>query len=238
MKIKSSILLLCSFLTIWTGKSSLAADLQGKFALSAKGGMCHSMGNSFSSGANVDGNYGLGVSAEYFFLEALSGGIALTHNSFEGEWRRSGYYSSRSEYYYSDWNWTDVSIFGKFVLGPDKEVSPYLTAGMGLYFPRVQDKWYFHRDTIFTHTSYGKGQLGYHFGFGIHCLLTREVLIYLEVPFNVIHTEDLVIHWIDIPNRMDKCHNIYNRSQYFNIFAGISFLLGPMKLEEKTRLTP
>ena len=222
MKIKSSILLVCSFLTIWTGKSSLAADLQGKFALSAKGGMCHSMANGFSYEAKMKNNYGFGVSLEYFLLRPLSGGLSLVHNSFQAGWEHRGYYPYSDHYYSSDWNWTNISIFARFVLGPQNRVSPYLRGGVGLCIPRIKDWWFDPPDTVRTHTSYEKGVFGYHLGFGIHYLLTKKLLVYLDVPFNIIHTDE-----------MKQSHRISEKSHYFNIFVGFSFLFGTGKEVKK-----
>ncbi len=221
MRIKTISLLLCSFLTIGMGKTGLAADLQGKLVLSAKGGMCRSMPEGLSFAADNNGNYGLGLSVEYFFLEPLSGGLSFSYNSFsfEGEWARPAYYSVWNYHYYTDWTWSNVSIFGRFVLAPLNEVSPYFTAGIGLYIPRIKNKSYYYQpDTIYANTFYGKSKFGYHFGFGTHYLLSSRVLVYLEFPLNVIKDED--------------------NTHYFNIFAGISFLLGPAKQAEETRLIP
>jgi hypothetical protein len=66
---------------------------------------------------------------------------------------------------------------------------------------------------------------------GIQYLVNKKVLVYLDVPLIAIHTKGLVIHWIDIPQRMEQYHKIYEKSYYFNIFAGISFILGTKKEE-------
>jgi len=175
------------------------------------------------------------VSAEYFFLKPLSVGLAVVHNSIQGDWARSIY--PEEHYYYStDWNWTNVTIFGKFVLGPENKISPYLKGGMGLYIPRIEDWAYYPPDTTYTHKSYGKGQFGWYFGFGIHYLLTKKVLVYVDIPLNVIYTKGLVIRGVDIPLRIgpkiifiEQYHKIDEKSHYFNIFAGVSFFLGTTK---------
>jgi hypothetical protein len=228
-------ILLFGFMVICIGEDTRATDLKGKFAFSGMGGICYTMGDGFCSESKMKNNYGFGVSVEYFFLKPLSGGLALVHNSFQGDWYRSGYPEDR-RYYSTDWNWTNISIFARFVLGPENRISPYLKGGVGLCIPRVKDWRYLPPDTTYTHKCYGKGQFGWHFGIGIHYLLTEKVLVYLDVPFNVIYTEGLVIHWIDIPNRMERYHKIYEKSHYFNIFVGVSFLLGTKREVEKTEL--
>ncbi len=226
---------LFGFLVIWMGEDTWATDLRGKFVLSGMGGMCYSMGDGFSSKDGIKNNYGFGVSAEYFFLKPLSVGLAVVHNSIQGDWARSIY--PEEHYYYStDWNWTNVTIFGKFVLGPENKISPYLKGGMGLYIPRIEDWAYYPPDTTYTHKSYGKGQFGWYFGFGIHYLLTKKVLVYVDIPLNVIYTKGLVIRGVDIPLRIgpkiifiEQYHKIDEKSHYFNIFAGVSFFLGTTK---------
>jgi outer membrane protein W len=206
-----------------------ARDLRGG-AVSGMGGASYAMGTGFLSKDNIKNNYGFGVSVEYFFLKTLSGGLSSVHNSFRGYWNESHYHFGN--YHYStDWNWTNVSIFGRFVLGPEDKLSPYLKGGVGLYIPRTKDRWYYHPDTTYTHTSYGKGQFGWYFGMGIQYLVNKQVLVHLDVPLIAIHTKGLVIHWIDIPQRMEQYHKIYEKSYYFNIFAGISFILGTKKEE-------
>jgi hypothetical protein len=227
-------ILLFGFIVICTGET-WATDLGRRFALSGTGGASYVMGSGFSSEDKMKNNYGFGVAVEYFFLNGLSGGLALVHNSFQGDWEKSWWYPWR--YYYStDWNWTNVSIFGRFVLGPENRISPYLKGGVGLYIPRVKDWLYSLPDTVYTHTSYGKGQFGWCFGVGIQYLLTKKILLYCEIPLNLIYTEGLVIHWIDIPRRMEGYHKIYDKSHYFNIFAGVSFLFGTKKEVEKIEL--
>jgi hypothetical protein len=227
--------LLFGFLVIWMGEDTWATDLRGKFVLSGMGGMCHSIGGGFSSKDGIKNNYGFGVSVEYFFLKPISGGFALVHNSFQGDWYRSIYPEDRF-YYSSDWNWTNLSIFGKFVMAPENEISPYFKGGLGLYIPRMKDWAYYPPDTTYTHESYGKGQFGWYLGFGVHFLLTKKALVYVDIPLNVIYTKGLVIRGVDIPVQIGpsqqiitQYHEIRERSQYFNIFAGVSFLLGTGK---------
>lgn len=229
-------ILLFGFMVICIGEETWATDLSGKFALSGMGGASYLMGTGFSSEDKIKNNYGFGVSVEYFFLKGLSGGLALVYNSFQGDWKKPAIWWLPWRYYYStDWNWTNVSIFGRFVLGPENKISPYLKGGVGLYIPRIKDWLYYPLDSTYTHKSYGKGQFGCYFGVGIQCLLTNRVLVYFEVPLNWIYTEGLVIHWIDIPHRMERYHKIYDKSYYFNIFAGVSFLLGTKKEVEKIK---
>ena len=140
---KKLTIILFSLMVICTGEEAWATDLSGKFALSGMGGLSYSMGHGFSSEAKIKDNYGFGVSVEYFFLKGLSGGLALVHNSFQGDWTRSSY--PEEHYYYStDWNWTNVSIFGRFLLEPEDKISPYLKGGVGLYIPRIKDWIYYY----------------------------------------------------------------------------------------------
>lgn len=215
---------LCALLIFYTSTWCLGADLKGKLAVSTKGGLCYSMGRGFGSYPSLDGRFGVGVSAEYFILEPLSAGLALVYNSFEGEWHRSAYYVGWNEYHYTAWRWTSINIFTRFVLAPYEELSPYLKAGIGLYYPTIQDKWYHHRDTVFSHTSHARGQVGYQFGVGISYLLNSNVLVFLEIPMNFIKTGDLQIQWVDAEGRMEKHDIIYDDSQIFNLFAGVSFM--------------
>jgi opacity protein-like surface antigen len=226
MRKKSFAFPLCALLILYTSVCCLGADFKGKFAVSAKGGLCYSMGSGFASYPNMDGRFGAGVSAEYFILKPLSIGLALVHNSFEGEWRRSGYYLGYNEYYYTDWSWTSINFFTRFVLAPYEELSPYLKAGIGSYNPTVHDKWYSHPDSIYSHTSHGKVEMGFQFGVGIQYLLNNNMLVFLEIPMNFINTGNSEIHWVDMEGRMEKHDIIYDDSQIFNIFAGISLMFG------------
>ncbi len=219
------------FIWIWLGlliilvwQDISAAELKGKFAISAKGGVCSSLGSGFGSENSQEGRYGLGISAEYFFLEALSGGLTLAHNSFEGKWQGSYYDSWDKQLGYTGWSWTNVSIFTRFVMGPRSEASPYFVAGMGLYIPRITDKFFRAPDTVYTHTSYGKGQWGFHFGCGIQYLITQKLLLFLELPITSIHTKGSQFHWMDLSHWIGQEHRIYDDSQWVNVFAGISFL--------------
>ena len=224
MKKLGLILFAFVLLIIWLWKDAPAANPQGKLLLSAKGGLCSSLGNGFNSSATLDGSYGVGISAEYFLLEALSGGLVLVHNSFEGKWQGSNYYSWDNQLGYTGWDWTNVSIFTKFVMGPQSEASPYFVAGMGLYFPRVTDKIFRSPDTVYTHTSYGKGEWGYHFGCGVQYLISQKLLVFLEVPLTFIHTKGLEFHWTDISHWIGQEHRVYENSRWVNVLAGISFV--------------
>lgn len=233
---KKLLILLHSFMIVCSTGQIGAIDLRGKFGLSGKGGLTYSAGGGFLSEDKIENNYGFGISVEYFPLKPLSLGLSLVHNSFQDEWRRSSYYQWWNYYYSTDWNWTNVSIFTKFVLGPENMISPYLTSGVGLYIPRIKDWIYRHPDTLYTHKSYGKGQFGWHFGMGIQYLLTKRMLAYFETPLNLIYTEGLVIRGVDSPVKIgpshkiiEQYHKIYDKSQYFNIFAGVSFLFGTGK---------
>ncbi|HEX7400803.1 MAG TPA: hypothetical protein VF369_01370 [candidate division Zixibacteria bacterium] len=223
MKKLGLILFACIFLIIQFWQNTPAENLQAKLLLSAKGGLCSSLGNGFAAGNSQDGKYALGISAEYFFLDALSGGLVVSSNSFQGDWHRSMIPEDQHRYR-TDWNWTSFNLFTRFVLGPQSKTSPYLLTGIGLYIPKVKDKWYQNPDTIYTHTSYGKGQLGYHFGCGIQYLLSKKMLVFLEVPLTFINTNHLSIHWLDESRKMEQWHSISEISLYFNVFAGISFL--------------
>jgi hypothetical protein len=206
-------ILVFGLLVIWMCDDSWGTDLRGKFALSAKGGFCYSMGNGFTSESKMKNNYGIGVSVEYFVFKALSGGLSLVDNYFQGGWEYRGFYPYSDHYYSSDWNWTNISIFARFVLGPENRFSPYLKGGVGIYMPRIKDWWLDPPDTLNTKSGYERGVFGYHLGFGVHYLLTRKMLVYLDIPFNVIHTD-----------KMRQSHRISEKSHYFNIFVGFSFL--------------
>ncbi|MCJ7578357.1 MAG: porin family protein [candidate division Zixibacteria bacterium] len=221
-------ILLFGFIIICIGEDTRATDLTGKFALSGMGGISYLMGNGFSSEGKIKNNYGFGVSLEYFFLKELSGGLALVSNSFQGDWIKSSYHL-RGCCYSTDWNWTSVSIFGKFVLDPETKISPYLKGGVGLYIPWIKDWWYYPPNTSYTHKSYGRGQFGWYFGVGIQYRLSKKMFLSLDIPLNVIYTDGLVIHWIDLPRMMERYHKIYEKSHYFNFFAGVSFLFGTKK---------
>ncbi|MGB8657484.1 MAG: outer membrane beta-barrel protein [Candidatus Zixiibacteriota bacterium] len=230
---KRLLILLFGFMVVCLGKDTQATDLKGKLLLSGMGGASYVVGSGFSSEDKIKNNYGFGVSAEYFFLKPLSEGIAVVHNSFQGDWYRSSYPEERC-YYSTDWNWTNISIFGRFVLGPENRISPYLKAGVGIYVNRIKDWLHYPPDTTYTHKAHGQDQFGWYFGFGIHCLLTKNLLLYLDVPFNVINTNGLEIHWTDIPRGMEGGHTINEKSYYFNISAGVSLLIGPKKESKKT----
>ena len=222
---KSRLILFASvFLIIWFWQNAPAENLKGEFLLSVKGGLCSSLGSGFDHGNIYDGNYGLGLSAEYFFVEALSGGLTVAHNSFEGQWAGSNYFLLDNQLGYTGWDWTNVSIFTRFVMGPKSEASPYFVAGMGLYFPRVRDKIFRAPDTVYAHTSYGKGEWGYHLGCGVQYLISPKLLVFLEVPLTFIHTEGLETHWMDLSHRIEQEHRVSDNSQWVNVFAGISFL--------------
>jgi opacity protein-like surface antigen len=228
---------LCAFLILYSSTLCLGADLKGKFAISAKGGLCYSLGRGFASYPGIDGRFGVGISAEYFMLGPLSAGLALAHNSFEGEWRRSGYYYlGWKRFYYTDWSWTSINLFTRFVLGPHEELSPYFKAGIGWYYPTIHDKWYSHPDSIYSHTSHGKAEMGFQFGFGMQYLLNNNLLVFLEIPMNFIKTGDSETHWVDIEGMMEKRDMIYDDSQIFNVFAGVTLLLGSNKKTEKIDL--
>ena len=68
MRIKGFSLLLLGFLVIWTGHNTSAADLRGRFALSAKGGLSFATGRGFSYEDQVKEAYGFGLGLEYFFV--------------------------------------------------------------------------------------------------------------------------------------------------------------------------
>jgi opacity protein-like surface antigen len=183
------ITLFVCFTIMLAAESAWGVNLSGKLALSAKGGLCYSMGSGFGSGKDVHGRYGVGLSAEYFVFEPLSAGLTLVYNSFEGEWRKSGYAMFPPRYDYTGWTWTNVSLFAKFVMAPREEVSPYFTAGVGIYTPSRTDKWYDHADTIHTSSSRGADRFGMHLGFGVHYLLNQRALVFLEIPINLIRND-------------------------------------------------
>jgi hypothetical protein len=249
MKPRISTLLLCGLLIVCVGKSSLAADLRGKFALSAKGGISFATVSGFSSKDETDQAYGFGASAEYFFLRGLSGGLEVVHTSFPGERKKSGYYAWYDTYASTGWNWTKVGIFGRIIPGPERKLSPFLKIGVGLYIPRADDWLYFTggddappgwplHDATFTRNTYGKSQFGYGFGFGLRYLASPRMLLYLEIPFNVVSAKGLVIEWVDVPTGVGRHHEIYGDRYHLSLFAGVSFLLGPAKKVEEAQLIP
>jgi opacity protein-like surface antigen len=127
--------------------------------------------------------------------------------------------------YYTEWNWTSVSLFGKFVWAPREEISPYFTAGVGAYVPRTKDKWYDHPDTIHTYTSRGEQHFGVHLGVGVHYFLNRRTMVFLEFPVSFIHAK----HYNS--QEYESSPRIYHDSQILNLFVGINFLFGSGKKE-------
>jgi hypothetical protein len=249
MRIKSFILLLLGFLVIWTGHNTSAADLRGKFALSAKGGIAFTTVSGFSSKDDTDQAFGFGASVEYFFLQGLSGGLEIAHASFPGERKESGYYSWDDTYYSTGWIWTKIRFFGRIVAGPERKLSPFLKVGVGLYIPRADDRLYFVggegappgwplNDATFTRNTYGKGQFGYGFAFGLHYLAFSRMLLYLEVPFDVVSAEGLVIEWADSQTGVGRRHEICHDRYHLSLLVGISFLLGPAKRAEDSPVIP
>jgi hypothetical protein len=212
------------FLVIQLWHNASAENLKGKLLFGTKGGLCSSLGGGFDSENIYNGNYGVGISAEYFFWEALSGGLAIAHNSFEGKWQGSNYFLPDNQLGYTGWDWTNMSIFTRFVMGPGSEASPYLVAGMGLYFPRVRDKIFRAPDTVYAHTSYGKGEWGYHLGCGVQYLISPKLLVFFEIPITYIYTKGLETHWTDLSHWIGQEHMVYGNSKWVNVFAGISFL--------------
>jgi hypothetical protein len=77
---------------LFAGEGFCSERLSGKLIVGVKGGPCYSLGGDISSDEGAGGRYGVGLSAEYFILEPFSAGLTLVYNSFDGEWRRSGYY--------------------------------------------------------------------------------------------------------------------------------------------------
>jgi len=234
-------ILLFGLLVIWMSDNGWGKDLRGRFALSGSGGISYIVDGGFFAHDEIKKTYGIGISVEYFFLKRLSGGLALKYNYFQGDWSNSYYAYNWHNYHSTDWNWTYISIFGRFLFKPEGKISPYLKGGVGLYIPGIKDWLYLPPDTTRTYKSYGKGQLGWHLGIGIHYLLTNWLLIYLEIPLNLIYTEGLLIRGIDIPLRIgpshtiiEQYHKIDEKSQYFNFFVGVSFLLGQKKEVKET----
>jgi opacity protein-like surface antigen len=225
---KKASILVFGLLLVCNWESTKGSELRGRFALSAGGGVSYVVGDGFSP-PQIEHTYGFAVCAEYFFRETLSAGFSLAHNSFQGKWTSSGYYPRWLSYYSTDWNWTNLSIFGRFTLGPQNKIYPYVKAGAGLFMPRVKDWVFYPPDTTYTHTSYGKGQFGYYVGFGVRYRLTDKVVVYCDIPLNVIHTDDLVIRWVDRARRLEGNHEIHDTSRYINLFLGVSFLLGTGK---------
>jgi opacity protein-like surface antigen len=129
--------------------------------------------------------------------------------------------------YYTEWNWTSVSLFGKFVWAPREEISPYFTAGVGAYVPRTRDKWYDNPDTIHTYTSRGERHFGIHLGVGVHYFLSRRAMVFLEFPISFIHAKNFIV------NEYESSPRLYHDSQILNLFAGINFLFGLGKKETK-----
>jgi hypothetical protein len=73
---KPTILFFC--LTMLVAPMTGARDLSGKFLVSAKGGLCYSMGGGFGPGGEVDGRYGVGLSTRgvYWAAAELSNALA------------------------------------------------------------------------------------------------------------------------------------------------------------------
>jgi hypothetical protein len=64
------------------------------------------------------------------------------------------------------------------------------------------------------------------------------MLLYLEIPFDVVSAKGLVIEWVDDQTGVGQRHEIYGNRYHLSLFAGVSFLLGPEKKAEKARLIP
>lgn len=140
--------LFLGFLVLFTIEESPAEDLMGKIILSGMGGTSYIMQAGFSSENKIKNNYSFGMSFEYFFLNPLSLGLTVAHNSFQGEWYRTGgYFSPGISYSTTDWNWTNIGIFTKFVLGPENKAAPYFKGGLGWYYPRIKDWLYYPPNT-------------------------------------------------------------------------------------------
>jgi hypothetical protein len=246
---RKSTLVFLGFVIVFAVQGAPAADLSGKFVVSAKGGIALTTGSGFSSKDETDQAYGFGASVEYFFLRGLSGGIEVVHTSFPGEKKESGYYAWYDTYASTGWNWTKIGLFGRIVPGPERKLSPFLKAGVGLFIPRADDWLYFTggegappgwplNDATFTRDTYGKGQFGYGFGFGLHYLATPRTLLYLEIPFDVVSAKGLVIEWVDDQTGVGQRHEIYSNRYHLSLFAGASFLIGATNPPEETMPIP
>jgi len=246
---RKSTLVFLGFMIVFAVHGVPAADLSGRFVVSAKGGIAFTTIGGFSSKDDADQAFGFGASVEYFFLQGLSGGLEITHASFPGEKKKSGYYAWYDSYYSTGWNWTKIGLFGRIVPGPERRLSPFLKAGVGLYLPRADDWLYFPggegappgwplNDVTFTRNTYGKGQFGYGFGFGLQYLATPRVLLYLEVPFDVVSAKGLVIEWVDDQIPVGRRHEIYGDRYHLSLLAGVSFLLGAVRPTEEPVAIP
>jgi|GEM_PF-1214800 len=246
---RKSTLVLLGFMIVFAADGTPAADLSGKLVLSAKGGMALTTGSGFSSKDDTDQAYGFGASVEYFLLRGLSGGLEIIHTSFPGEKKGSGYYAWYDTYASTGWNWTKIGVFGRIVAGPERKLSPFLKVGVGLFIPRADDWLYFVggegappgwplNDVTFTRNTYGKGQLGYGFGFGLHYLATPRMLFYLEIPFDVVSAKGLVIEWADSQTGVGRRNEIYGNRYHLCLLAGVSFLLGAVRPTEEPAAIP
>ena len=246
---RKTLLLLLGFMIVYAAQSTPAADLSGKLVVSAKGGIFFTTGSGFSSKDDTDQAYGFGASVEYFFLQGLSGGFEIIHASFPGEKKKSGYYAWYDTYASTGWNWTKIGVFARIVPGPERKLSPFLKAGVGLFIPRADDWLYYPggedappgwplNDATFTRNTYGKGQFGYGFGFGLRYLATPRMLLFLEVPFDVVSAKGLVIEWVDDQTGVGQRNEIYGNRYHLSLFVGISFLIGATNPPEETGPIP
>jgi hypothetical protein len=231
------ITLFVCFTIMLAAESVWGVNLSGKFAIGAKGGVSSATQSGFSSGDQVKSGHAFGLSAEYFFLRGLSGGLELVNTFFPGKRKSFGYVGWDECRYSTSWNWTSLLLFGRLVLGPERRFSPYLKAGVGLYIPRADDWLYFPggeeappgwplQDVTFTYKTYGRGQVGYSLGFGVQYLVGRRVLVLLEIPFNVATTSESTISWEDTPTGVGKSHTVGDERYYSGLFLGVSILVG------------
>ena len=218
-----------------------AEDLRDKFALSAEGGVAFTPSGGFSYKKQVREAYEFGARVEYFFRSQLSAGLEVTHASFPGKRKTLPEYPfDQCRYYLStEWNWTKVSLFGRFLVSPEKRFSPFFKGGLGLYIPRIEDwifcpnlEYYYGEPCPFagiehTRETYGKGRLGYQLGFGFQYMAGTWLLFHTEMVFNVVRADGLVIRWLDYPPGIWHTHEMSQNAHYFSTLAGVSLLLDP-----------
>jgi opacity protein-like surface antigen len=201
---KKLLVLLVVILSVFLVSNISAANLKGKFGITAKGGVAIPFGD-FSSSDKLAAKlgYGFGGTGEYFINNNISIGAGLlydVHNIKDV----SG----------AKWKVLNYGAFFKYHFPTAGKVLPYVKAALGFYQPKLSASAGSTEASATFSTKIGiagGGGIGY------------------QVSPNIILGGELMLHNAFTSSATWEGIKLDSDLQYVSIFAGVTFLVGGIK---------
>jgi len=200
---KKLLVLLVVILSVFVISNINAADLKGKFGITAKGGLVIPFGD-FSNSDKMAAQlgYGLGITGEYYISNAISVGAGVlydVHGVKDVDFK---------------WKILNYGAFFKYYFPTATKILPYVKADLGFYQPKGS-------------VSSGGSEASVTFSTKIGIAGGGGVAF--EVSPNILLGAELMVHNAFTSGATWEGNKLDSDLQYVSIFAGVTFLVGGIK---------